>query len=51
MGRIAATLADQIIVTDDNPRREDAREIVVPIMEAITAAGGAWNASTTTTRR
>jgi UDP-N-acetylmuramoyl-L-alanyl-D-glutamate--2,6-diaminopimelate ligase len=41
MGRIAATLADQIIVTDDNPRREDAREIVVPIMEAITAAGGA----------
>jgi UDP-N-acetylmuramoyl-L-alanyl-D-glutamate--2,6-diaminopimelate ligase len=41
MGRIAAQLADQIIVTDDNPRREDPREIVAPIMEAITAAGGA----------
>jgi UDP-N-acetylmuramoyl-L-alanyl-D-glutamate--2,6-diaminopimelate ligase len=41
MGRIAATLADQIIVTDDNPRREDAREIVLPIMQGISAAGGA----------
>ena len=41
MGHIAATLADEIIVTDDNPRREDPREIVAPIMEAITAAGGA----------
>jgi UDP-N-acetylmuramoyl-L-alanyl-D-glutamate--2,6-diaminopimelate ligase len=41
MGRIAATLADLIIVTDDNPRREDPREIVASIMEGITAAGGA----------
>jgi UDP-N-acetylmuramoyl-L-alanyl-D-glutamate--2,6-diaminopimelate ligase len=41
MGRIAASLADQIIVTDDNPRREEPREIVAPIIEAITAAGGA----------
>src|SRR6204780_3389313 len=41
MGRIAATLADEIIVTDDNPRGEDAREIVVPIMQGISAAGGA----------
>jgi len=45
MGRIAATLADEIIVTDDNPRREDPREIVAPIMEAITAAGGAARTS------
>ena len=41
MGRIAATLADEIIVTDDNPRGEDAREIVVPILQGISAAGGA----------
>jgi UDP-N-acetylmuramoyl-L-alanyl-D-glutamate--2,6-diaminopimelate ligase len=41
MGRIAASLADAIIVTDDNPRREDAREIVAAIMDGITAAGAA----------
>jgi UDP-N-acetylmuramoyl-L-alanyl-D-glutamate--2,6-diaminopimelate ligase len=41
MGRIAAQLADAIIVTDDNPRREDPREIVAAIIEAITAAGAA----------
>jgi UDP-N-acetylmuramoyl-L-alanyl-D-glutamate--2,6-diaminopimelate ligase len=41
MGRIAATLADEIIVTDDNPRREDPRDIIVPIIEGITDAGGA----------
>jgi UDP-N-acetylmuramoyl-L-alanyl-D-glutamate--2,6-diaminopimelate ligase len=41
MGRIAAELADEIIVTDDNPRREDPEQIVAPIIEAITAAGGA----------
>jgi UDP-N-acetylmuramoyl-L-alanyl-D-glutamate--2,6-diaminopimelate ligase len=41
MGRIAAELADEIIVTDDNPRREDPEQIVVPIIEAITAAGAA----------
>ena len=41
MGRIAAALADQIIVTDDNPRREDPGEIVAAIMDGITAAGGA----------
>ena len=40
MGRIAATLADLIIVTDDNPRREDPHEIVASIMDGITAAGG-----------
>ena len=41
MGRIAATLADQVILTDDNPRREDPREIVASIMQGVTAAGGA----------
>jgi UDP-N-acetylmuramoyl-L-alanyl-D-glutamate--2,6-diaminopimelate ligase len=41
MGRVAALLADEIIVTDDNPRGEDAREIVAAIMAGITAAGGA----------
>ena len=44
MGRIAATLADEIIVTDDNPRREDPREIVAAIIEAITVAGAAAHA-------
>jgi len=33
MGRIAAGLADAIVVTDDNPRREDAAEIVAAIIE------------------
>ncbi|MFI4869596.1 MAG: UDP-N-acetylmuramoyl-L-alanyl-D-glutamate--2,6-diaminopimelate ligase [Steroidobacterales bacterium] len=41
MGRIAASLADQIIVTADNPRREDPRAIVAPIIDGITAAAGA----------
>jgi UDP-N-acetylmuramoyl-L-alanyl-D-glutamate--2,6-diaminopimelate ligase len=41
MGRIAAGLADAIVVTDDNPRREDAAEIVAAIIEGVTAAGGA----------
>ncbi len=34
MGRIAATLADRAIVTDDNPRTEDAAEIRRHIMAA-----------------
>jgi UDP-N-acetylmuramoyl-L-alanyl-D-glutamate--2,6-diaminopimelate ligase len=41
MGRIAASLADAIIVTDDNPRHENARAIVAEIMDGITAAGAA----------
>jgi len=40
MGRIAASLADEIIVTDDNPRREDPDAIVTAIIEGIAAAGG-----------
>lgn len=36
MGRIAAELADRVIVTDDNPRRESASEIVAEILSGIT---------------
>ena len=39
MGRIAAELADDIIVTDDNPRTENPGHIVADIMAGI--AGGA----------
>jgi UDP-N-acetylmuramoyl-L-alanyl-D-glutamate--2,6-diaminopimelate ligase len=39
MGRIAAELADDIIVTDDNPRTEDPARIVADIVAGI--AGGA----------
>jgi UDP-N-acetylmuramoyl-L-alanyl-D-glutamate--2,6-diaminopimelate ligase len=35
MGRIAAELADDIIVTDDNPRTEDPGRIVADIMAGI----------------
>ncbi len=38
MGRIAAALADRIIVTDDNPRAEDAGQITDGIMQGISAA-------------
>jgi UDP-N-acetylmuramoyl-L-alanyl-D-glutamate--2,6-diaminopimelate ligase len=36
MGRIADELADQIIVTDDNPRSEDPQAIIFAIADAIT---------------
>jgi UDP-N-acetylmuramoyl-L-alanyl-D-glutamate--2,6-diaminopimelate ligase len=36
MGRIAAELADDIIVTDDNPRTEDPKRIVSDIVAGIT---------------
>jgi UDP-N-acetylmuramoyl-L-alanyl-D-glutamate--2,6-diaminopimelate ligase len=39
MGAIAAELADQVIVTDDNPRSEDPRKIRAAILE--TARGAA----------
>jgi UDP-N-acetylmuramoyl-L-alanyl-D-glutamate--2,6-diaminopimelate ligase len=39
MGRIAAEMADDIIVTDDNPRTEDPARIVADIVAGI--AGGA----------
>jgi len=36
MGRIAAELADDVIVTDDNPRTEDPGKIVADILAGIT---------------
>jgi len=44
MGQVAAQLADQIIVTDDNPRREDPLRIVAAIMEGVIAAGAGGRA-------
>ncbi|MDW8372724.1 MAG: UDP-N-acetylmuramoyl-L-alanyl-D-glutamate--2,6-diaminopimelate ligase [Planctomycetota bacterium] len=38
MGRAAAA-ADAIIITDDNPRREDPRAIAAAILEGVRAAG------------
>lgn len=35
MGRTARELADEIVVTDDNPRTEDPRRIVADILEGI----------------
>lgn len=35
MGRIAAELADEVIVTDDNPRTEDPAKIVADILEGM----------------
>jgi UDP-N-acetylmuramoyl-L-alanyl-D-glutamate--2,6-diaminopimelate ligase len=37
MGAVADTLADQIIVTDDNPRSEDPQSITRAIVEGITS--------------
>jgi UDP-N-acetylmuramoyl-L-alanyl-D-glutamate--2,6-diaminopimelate ligase len=37
MGRIAAQLADDIVLTDDNPRREDPRRIIADIVAGIAA--------------
>ena len=35
MGRIAEQLADQVIITDDNPRHEDAAEIRAEIIAGM----------------
>jgi UDP-N-acetylmuramoyl-L-alanyl-D-glutamate--2,6-diaminopimelate ligase len=35
MGRLAAELADDIILTDDNPRREDPQRIVADILAGV----------------
>ncbi|MGH8310008.1 MAG: Mur ligase family protein [Steroidobacteraceae bacterium] len=35
MGAIAAELADEIILTDDNPRTEDPQQIIAAIIEGI----------------
>ena len=41
MGTIAAELADDIIVTDDNPRTEDPRRIVADILSGLRGVGKA----------
>ncbi|BBX73205.1 UDP-N-acetylmuramoyl-L-alanyl-D-glutamate--2,6-diaminopimelate ligase [Mycobacterium shinjukuense] len=41
MGRIAARLADLVVVTDDNPRDEDPAAIRRDILEGAAAGGGA----------
>jgi UDP-N-acetylmuramoyl-L-alanyl-D-glutamate--2,6-diaminopimelate ligase len=41
MGRVAAELADDIIVTDDNPRTEDPARIVADILAGISSPGAA----------
>jgi len=40
MGEIATRIADKVIVTDDNPRTEDAATIRREIMQGIIASGG-----------
>ncbi len=40
MGKIAARLADLVIVTDDNPRHEDPEEIAAAILGGVQSAGG-----------
>jgi UDP-N-acetylmuramoyl-L-alanyl-D-glutamate--2,6-diaminopimelate ligase len=40
MGEIAAKLADEVIVTDDNPRKENAAAIRKTVMEGVTRGGG-----------
>jgi UDP-N-acetylmuramoyl-L-alanyl-D-glutamate--2,6-diaminopimelate ligase len=35
MGEVAETLADRVIVTDDNPRREDGDAIVAQILAGL----------------
>jgi UDP-N-acetylmuramoyl-L-alanyl-D-glutamate--2,6-diaminopimelate ligase len=39
MGRVAATLADRIVLTDEDPRHEDRRRILDEIAEGARAAG------------
>jgi UDP-N-acetylmuramyl tripeptide synthase len=43
MGRVAATLADRIVVTSDNPRTEDPAMIAASIVRGIRDVGkGHW---------
>lgn len=39
MGRIAASLADRVVVTSDNPRSEDPTTIAMSIAQGVRAAG------------
>jgi UDP-N-acetylmuramoyl-L-alanyl-D-glutamate--2,6-diaminopimelate ligase len=45
MGQVAAQLADELVVTDDNPRREDPQRIVAEIMEGVIAVGAGIRSS------
>ncbi len=40
MGRVAAELADAVIITDDNPRTEDPARIVADILAGMPTTGG-----------
>ena len=40
MGQAAARLADEVIVTNDNPRTEDPRKIAEAVAEGVRQAGG-----------
>lgn len=40
MGRVAAELADRVLVTDDNPRREDPAEIRRQVLEGAAGVAG-----------
>ena len=40
MGRVAAALADRVVVTSDNPRGEDPRRIIDDIVSGVRGAGG-----------
>lgn len=41
MGQVAATLADRMVVTSDNPRGEDPRKIIRDILSGVRGAAGA----------
>ncbi len=42
MGRIAETLADSVIITDDNPRTENPDAIVAQIQAGLTTPAAGW---------
>ena len=47
MGRVAAELADDVIVTDDNPRTEDPARIVADILAGMDHLGASRRATRT----